>query len=129
MTVAANETAHVKYRVVEGRICFFRRRISLFELRWNTPLEVKGTIAWSDDRLSVVGRYPLSVMVFFTAWLVGWTMGGIRILADGQLVAVPFLALGWVFLGGIVAHSRFIERKRFLAHAAEASVALRGGSA
>ncbi len=122
---SANETAQVKYRVVR-RTCLFRRRFSLFELRWNTPLEVKGTISWTNGRLSTVGRYPLGVVVFFFGWLVGWTVGGTIALTQGHLLGAPFLAFGWVVGGGMMAHSRVLERKRFLGYAAEVTSALRG---
>jgi hypothetical protein len=120
------ETVRTKYRVIPGHGCFFRRRYSIFEVRWNTPLEVKGTISWSDGRLSIVGRYPLGVTLFFVGWLGGWTIGGLMFLIEKPLLGAPFLAFGWAAGGGMVLHSRILERKRFLDYANEVTDALRG---
>jgi hypothetical protein len=92
----------------------------------NTPLELKGTISWADGKLSTVGRYSLGVTVFFLGWLLGWTTGGVLALTQGHLIGALFLALGWVVCGGMLALSRFLERKRFLEYATEVTDSLRG---
>ena len=122
-----NETALTKYRVLPGRVCLFRRRYALFAFRWNTPLEVKGTISWADGKLLTVGRYPLGVTLFFLGWLAGWSIGGVAFLTQKPLVGAPFLALGWAVGGGMMLHSRILERRRFLRHASEVVDALQRG--
>ena len=57
-TIATRETERLKYRVLGDNRCLFRRRYKLFEFRWNTPLEIKGTVAWKEGKLTTVGRYP-----------------------------------------------------------------------
>ena len=124
--LSAAETAHVKYRVLEGHQCLFRRKFTLFEFRLNTPLEIKGVISWSDGTLTSRGRYSLGVTLFFAAWLAGWTIGGLMLLLDGQLIGLPFIGLGWLFGLGMTALSRFLELKRFVKFANEVQVALGG---
>ncbi len=124
--VSAAETAHVKYRVLKGHRCLFRRKFTLFEFRWNTPLEMKGVISWADGTLTTKGRYLLGVTLFFLAWLTGWTMGGLMFVIKGQLMGLPFVGFGWLFGLGMMAHSRFLELKRFGKYAAEVQSALRG---
>ncbi len=122
--VSAAETEHAKYRVLEGHRCLFRRKFRLLEFRWNTPLEIKGVISWSNGTLTTMGRYPLGVTLFFAAWLAGWTVGGVMILIKGQLMGVLFIGLGWLFALGITAHSRSLELKRFSNYAGEVQAAL-----
>ena len=121
---SAAETEHVKYRVLEGHRCLFRRKFTLFEFRWNTPLEMKGVISWADGTLTTRGRYSLGVTLFFVAWLAGWTVGGLMILIDGQLMGVLFIGLGWLLAWGIMVHSRSLELKRFGKYAGEVQAAL-----
>ena len=123
-TIATRETERLKYRVLGDNRCLFRRRYKLFEFRWNTPLEIKGTVAWKEGKLTTVGRYPFGVMVFGLAWLVGWTAGGIGIIIKGPLIGIPFIALGWVCIVGMLIHSRWIELRRFKDYAAELKTAL-----
>ena len=123
-TIAGRETERLKYRVLGDKRCLFRRRYRLFEFRWNTPLEIKGTVAWKDGKLTTVGRYPFGVTVFALAWLVGWTAGGILGIFKGQIIGIPLVALGWVCVGGMLIHSRRIELRRFKDYAAEMKSAL-----
>ena len=122
--VSAAETADIKYRVLEGHRCLFRRKFTLFEFRWNTPLELKGVISWTDGTLTTSARYLLGVTLFFLAWLTGWTIGGIMFVIKGQLMGLTFVALGWLVGLGMMAHSRSLELKRFSKYAAEVQAAL-----
>jgi hypothetical protein len=122
--VSAAETAHVKYRVLEGRRCLFRRKFALFEFRWNTPLELKGVISWADGKLTTSARYLLGVTLFFLAWLTGWTIGGLMFVIKGQIIGLAFIGLGWLVGLGMMAHSRSLELKRFGKYAAEVQAAL-----
>ena len=121
---SAAETEHAKYRVLEDHRCLFRRKFRLLEFRWNTPLEIKGVISWADGTLRISGRYPLGVTLFFLAWLTAGTVFGLMILIGGQLMAVLFIGLGWLFVWGIIAHSRSLELKRFGKYAEEVQAAL-----
>lgn len=107
------ETEHVKYRVLEGNRCVFRRKHRFFELRWNTPFEIKGIISWENGALTVRGRYFLGVTLFFVAWLAGWTVGGLMVLLERGLTGMLFIGLGWFFCWGIFAFSRSVELNRF----------------
>jgi hypothetical protein len=125
-TIARGETERLKYRVLGDKRCLFRRKHRLFEFRWNTPLEIKGTVAWSEGKLITSGRYPLGVMVFALAWLAGWTTAGILAIIKGHSSGIPFVALGWVFIGAIFIHSRWLELRRFKDYAAELKSVLKG---
>src|SRR5512135_3710306 len=70
-TIGRGETEHLKYRVLGDKRCLFRRRYKLFEFRWNTPMEIKGAVAWKEGKLTTLGRYPFGVTVFFLACLAG----------------------------------------------------------
>jgi hypothetical protein len=125
---SVTESARAKYRVLDGHLCLFRRKLALFEFRLNTPFEVKGSITWSNGKLTTMGRYPLGVTVFYLGWLVGWTVGGLNFTLHDPLVGLRFLLFGWLFGGGIMVYSRSLELKRFRERAAEVVLALRGQS-
>jgi hypothetical protein len=112
-SLLTSETQHVKYRVVEGNRCLFRRKFNFFEFRWNTPMEIKGIISWSDGILNVKGRYLLGVILFFVCWLAGWTLGGLLFIIKEPILGALFLGFGWLICGGIYIFSRTMELRRF----------------
>jgi hypothetical protein len=118
------ETPHVKYRVLERNQCLFRRKFFWLEVRWDTPLEMKGIISWKDGTITVRGRYFLGITIFFVAWLVGWTFGGLMFLIEGRLFGGLFAAAGWLFAWGMFALSRSLELKRFDKSTKEVETAL-----
>lgn len=90
----------------------------------STPLEFKGQLSWEDGRLVATGRYPMGVLLFFLGCLIGWTSGGVMFLLKGELVGLPFILIGWLFAGGIMVHSRWLERQRFSTNVDEVEAAL-----
>jgi len=113
---ANHEVPFIKYRVLADDTCVFRRTIELFEFRWNTPFAIKGEAAWRNGKLKITGRYPLGPMLFFLAWLVGWTVGGLVFMSQNLSAGLPFTAMGWLFAGGMVVHSRNLEMSRFFTY-------------
>ncbi len=120
------QTENLKYRVLEENQCLFRRKYKLFEVRFNTPLEIKGSISWKEGKLITVGRYPFGAMIFSFCFLVGWTAGSVVATTKGEVHGIPFLLIGWAAVGGMLIFSRWIEMKRFREYAAEMKSALGG---
>ena len=125
---SVGETENLKYRVLEAGRCIFRRKLSLFAIRWNTPLEIKGTIHWAHGTLCTIGRYPLGTTLFFAGWLTGCTVFGVLSLVNGKLIGFAVIGIGWVFAGVMMAHSRSLELRRFHEYAGEMTRALQAGS-
>lgn len=121
---STGETASLKYVVLDGGRCLFRRKLQLGDDRWQTPLELKGQLFWGDKNLEATGRYPVGVLVFFLGWLVGWISFGLFFLIKGVLVGLPIWLLGWLFAGGSMLHSGWLGRRRFLANLVELETVL-----
>lgn len=100
-TIIVRETENLAYKVVEERLCLFRRKFRMF--RQQSPLSIKGMVSWRAGKLTISGRYPLGGIVCMLAWLVGWTVTGLQ----GPLMGEPFVApllVGWVGGGGMFAY-------------------------
>lgn len=108
------ETEELKFRILEGNRCLFGRKSKWLEMRVYTPFQVKGALSWGDGSMVVTGRYPLAPCLFFGAWLGAWTAGALFVLLEHHYgIGVPFLLLGWAFVGGMLIFSTKLELKRF----------------
>jgi hypothetical protein len=118
------ETSSLKYVVLDGGRCLFRRKLQFRGSRWQTPLELKGQLYWGDENLVATGRYPIGVLVFFLGWLVAWSSFGLIFIIKGDLVGLPFWLVGWLFAGGSILYSGWLGRRRFLANLVELETVL-----
>lgn len=102
-----------KAKIISENKILFRQKIKLFGFRVYTPFPIKGVIFNSNGQTYIEGRIPLFVQVFFVAWLVGWTVGGVANLtkSNGDN-GYMFLLGGWLAAAGIVAISIPIEIRR-----------------
>jgi hypothetical protein len=127
-TAGAGETDDVSYVLLEDRRCLFRPKERPLDLRRDTLLELKGELSWEEGSMVATGRYPLGVLLFLLGCLVGWTSGSAVFFVKGDLLGVPFLLVGWLFVGGVMLHSRWLERRRFSESVHSVLVALGAGS-
>ena len=120
----SGETASVKYRVTDTGDCLFRRKYFPHVIRLNMPLELKGMVTWRDGTLSVIGRYPLGQLVFFTFWMLGVTVGAAFLMTATLLAGVVVLVVAASLLGWTLWLSRAVELSRFERYADEVTQAL-----
>jgi hypothetical protein len=92
----------MKYRVVEGAV-LFRRRYYVFETRFRTPYELKGTLRWQEGRFVATARYPVGLPAFVAFWLVGMGVVGMTasVSAGAWGATVIVLAVGAVVAVGL----------------------------
>lgn len=82
-----------QFQLVEPDVCLFHPRT-----RWLSVLDsfaVAGELRWTDGNgVEVVGRVPLSTIVFLWAWAVGWLSAGYYVgLTGGHQLAAWGIAL------------------------------------
>ena len=71
------ETESGKIKVVSPNLCLFRWRMRWFSFDIHTPFPIKGSLKWDGNQTTIEGRIPLFTTLFFAAWLIGWTVGGV----------------------------------------------------
>ena len=77
-TAPTGETASGRFKILGPEEVLFRPRV--VGLGIHTPFPFKGIVRWQGVQANVEGRPLLASIVFFGAWLVGWTMGGMLAL-------------------------------------------------
>lgn len=99
-----------KAKFISGNKILFCQKMKIFGFKLHTPFPIKGLIFNDNGQTYVEGRIPLFVQVFFVAWLVGWTVGGIsNLIKTNGDSGLSFLLIGWLFAAGMVAISIPIE--------------------
>jgi len=109
------ETANGKFRFLNPNECLFRGQSRWFAFRLHTPFPLKGSIVWSGDHAQITGRAPIFTTVFLGACLIGWTAISLTAIVsggDGLIVGAPFLLFGIAVVGGMVALSLPLEKRR-----------------
>ena len=77
-TAPTGETASGRFKILGPEEVLFRPHV--VGLGIHTPFPFKGIVRWQGVQANVEGRPLLASIVFFGAWLVGWTMGGMLAL-------------------------------------------------
>jgi len=99
--------------VIDQRHILFRAPMSVFRFRIRTPFPIHGAATLEADGVYVTGRIPLGAVGFFLAWISGWTTGGVMAGSQVPIGGFGMVALGWLFVGGMIIFSVFVERPRF----------------
>jgi hypothetical protein len=118
------ETENLKYRVLDGNRCVFRRKAFSDFFRLHTPFEIKGMISWSAHTLTVKGRYSLWATMLSIIWLAMMTIEGFRDIFKGDPGGLTTIVFGILIGGGIFAFFRWLELRRFDRFAKEVEAAL-----
>lgn len=110
------ETENGKFKFISENVCLFRNKIKLFTFRFHTPFPLKGRLELQDGAVHIKGRLPLAPTIFFVAWLIGWTSGGIGFAAQQKDFgsSAVFVLMGWLFLALIYYIFIPLEKKRLL---------------
>ena len=108
------ETESGKFKVVSPDLCLFRWRMRWFSFNIHTPFPIKGSLRWDGYRTIIEGRIPLFPILFFAAWLIGWTSGGVMVgLQSGiSFDNVCSTLLGLAFVAGMFGFSIPLEMRR-----------------
>jgi hypothetical protein len=111
-TAPTGKTASGRFKISGPEEVLFRPHMLGFGIQ--TPFPVKGIVRWRGVQANVEGRPLLASVVFFGAWLVGWTMGGMLALASPAAGAqgLLFLLIGWLGCGAIVSFSLWFELRK-----------------
>jgi hypothetical protein len=86
--------------------------MSWFSFKWHTPFPLKGSGTFNNGMAHVQGRLPLGTTIFFSAWLVGWTVGGIGLGESNFILSMIVLLIGWGFAAAMYFPSVALEKKR-----------------
>ena|SRR5207245_6198987 len=64
-----------------------------------TPhLRLRAPHSFPDQGRLAVGRIPVGTTIFFAAWLVGWTVGGLTFATtESSILGISFALFGWLF--------------------------------
>jgi hypothetical protein len=110
----AFETENGKFKLVSPTLLLFRRKARLLSFQVHTPFPIKGAIRWEGETARVEGRVSLFATIFFGAWAVAWTVGGLALwlLGEPVLLAFGLLLVGWGFAGGMYVFSVRFELRR-----------------
>jgi hypothetical protein len=103
-----------KYRFVTPQECLFCQKFAAFSFRLHTPFPLKCAVTWSDGLAQIEGRLLVGTTVFSTAWLCGWTVGGLTMIAkEGiSIEHLAFTASGLAIVAGVYLFSVPLEIKR-----------------
>ena len=99
------EAAHGRFSVTQTDRVLFRAKTYVW--LWRTPLTFKCGIRWNGPVATVEGRLPVFPTAFCAAFLIGWTA-----FAAGVANDLTALAVGWLFVAGMVVLSLPLERYR-----------------
>jgi len=98
-----HKTENGKFKFINLQECLFCSKYRIFA--WHTPFPIKGVIRWHNGIAEVEGRIPLGTTLFFSAWLVDLTVGGL--LADFSNLWHPFAILGFITFGWFMAGAMY----------------------
>jgi hypothetical protein len=110
------ETDNAKFKFINNQRCVFREKTSWFSFKWHTPFPLKGSVTFKNEIAHVEGRLPLGATIFFSAWLMAWTVGsiGAGIQGGNLIVSIFMLLLGWGVAAAMYFPSAAREKKRLL---------------
>lgn len=120
---------HLKF--LKPMECVFGTRLRFFPLKGARHIysPIKGTIIWTGSQAKFVVRTPMGILVFFLAWLTGWTVGGFMFLFGGSkplAESIAMLVIGWFFASGMLAFFTWQSRQAARSVVAEVKSFLQG---
>ena len=107
------DSSDLQAAVIDQSHILFRAPMPIFGFRIHTPLPIHGAAILEADRIYLTGRIPLGPVGFLLAWISGWTVGGVMAGSQVPIGGFGMVALGWLFVGGMIFFSLSVERRRF----------------
>lgn len=119
-------TPSAKVSVVSDSRCIFRPRLDTWFAHAGSFFLFKGTVTRAGGQTAAVSRAPVGVLVGIAGWLGAWSSRLPAFIAHLELVAILFILIGWVIVGGALIYGWRIERRRFSTVLQEVCDHLRG---